>query len=239
MHTIVPQKLRIFLVEDTIDLREEIVFGLNALGLEVIGFGDAPGLYRALAIAKCDIVVIDVGLPGEDGFSVAEHLRINRTLGIVFLTSRALLEERLHGMGLGADAYLVKPIDVRELAATLHAIGRRIRMEMDVLPSAIEALPELLAAWTLSNDGWALRNPQGVELVISEIERRFLAIMVASTGRIVGRETLIAAFSADDIDYDPHRLDALISRLRKRTEQSGLGNLPLQSVRGTGYVFNK
>jgi DNA-binding response OmpR family regulator len=78
-----------------------------------------------------------------------------------------------------------------------------------------------------------------VELVISEIERRFLEIMVDSAGQVVGRETLIAAFSADDIDYDPHRLDSLISRLRKRTEEAGLGNLPLQSIRGTGYIFTK
>jgi DNA-binding response OmpR family regulator len=229
MNYIAPSKLRVFLVEDTVDLREEIIFGLNALGLDVSGFGDAAGLYRALAVSDCDIVVVDVGLPGESGFSIAEHLRGNPLLGIVFLTSHALLEDRLRGLGLGADAYLLKPIDLRELAATLHAVSRRLRAMPDVPPAA---------AWSLEQGGWVLRNPQGRELMVSDTERRFLEIMVASSGQVVWRETLVATFAAGDQDYDPHRLDAVISRLRKRTEQAGLGNLPLQSVRGAGYVFN-
>ena len=237
MNGIASHKLRVFLVEDEVDLREEIIFGLSALGLEVSGFGDAMGLYRSLAVKDCDIVVIDVGLPGENGFSIAEHLRANRSLGIVFLSARVLLEDRLHGLGLGADAYLVKPIDVRELAATLQAIGRRLRPSAEALPAA-EDRPGPAASWTLRQGGWVLRNPQGDEFNVSDTERRFLEIMVGAAGQVVERETLIAAFAADDHDYDPHRLDAVISRLRKRTEQAGLGNLPLQSVRGTGYVFS-
>lgn len=239
----VPDKLRVFLVEDTADLREEIVFGLTALGLEVSGFGDAVGLYRDLAVKDCDLVVIDVGLPGEDGFSIAQHLRSNPSLGIVFLTARATLDDRLHGLNLGADAYMVKPVDVRELAATLHAVNRRLRSKAEPLlvapPDAVEIQTATQAArWTLSPGDWALRNPQGDELSVSEAERRFLKIMVAASGQMVEREKLIAAFAQDVDDYDPHRLDAVISRLRKRTEQAGLGSLPLQSVRGVGYVFN-
>lgn len=227
--------MRIFLVEDSDDLREEIVFGLTALGLDVSGFGDAAELYRALVVKECDIVVIDVGLPGEDGFSVARHLRSNPSMGIVFLTARTMLEDRLHGLDLGADAYLVKPIDVRELAATLHAIGRRISAKADAEPLPDKG--DAATAWSLDRGGWILRNPQGRELAVTDPERRFLEIMVAAAGQVVERETLIDAFAMDDNDYDPHRLDAVISRLRKRTEQAGLGKLPLRSVRGTGYVF--
>lgn len=237
MNSVVPRQLSVFLVEDSDDLREEIVFGLTALGLDVSGFGDALGLYRALAVKNCDVVVIDVGLPGEDGFSIAAHLRSNPDLGIVFLTARTVLEDRLHGLGLGADAYLVKPIDIRELAATLHAIGRRIRATADPAPPPAISSGDTAAVWSLNHGGWALRNPQGRELAITGPERRFLEIMVAASGRVVERETLIEAFASDDDDYDPHRLDAVISRLRKRTEQAGLGTLPLKSVRGTGYVF--
>ena len=179
MNSIALNKLRIFLVEDIVDLREEIIFGLNALGLDASGFGDAASLYRTLAAKDCDIVVVDVGLPGESGFSIAEHLRGNPVLGIVFLTSHALLEDRLRGLSLGADAYLLKPIDLRELAATLHAVSRRLRATPDI---------PLAAAWSLEQGGWALRNPQGKELTVSNTERRFLEIMVASSGQVVGRE---------------------------------------------------
>jgi DNA-binding response OmpR family regulator len=226
-------KLRVYLIEDTTDLRDEMVFGLSALGLDVTGFGEAAGLYRALAASPCDIVLIDVGLPGEDGFSIGRHLRANRALGLVYLSARASLEDRLQGLELGADAYLVKPVDVRELAATLHAVHRRLQAN----PAAPQAAPTP-ARWRLGPDDWTLRNPQGQELNVSDSERRFLKIMLPAAGQVVARETLINAFAQDVDDYDPHRLDAVISRLRKRAEQAGLGSLPLLSVRGTGYVFN-
>jgi two-component system response regulator PhoP len=245
MNPTVPDKLRVFLVEDTVDLREEIVFGLTSLGLDVSGFGDSAALYRALSVKDCDIVVIDIGLPGEDGFATAKHLRKNPSLGIVFLTARSSIDDRLLGLGLGADAYLIKPIDVRELAATLHALARRLSARVSaplrtvaaVQPGVSPTSRPLANCWTLAPGDWALRNPQGAELTISEAERRFLKIMVTASGQVVEREKLIAEFAQDDDAYDPHRLDAVINRLRKRTELAGLGTLPLQSIRGTGYVF--
>jgi two-component system response regulator PhoP len=242
MYPTTPDKSHVFLVEDSADLREEIVFGLTALGLEVSGFEDAVGLYRALAVKDSGIVVIDIGLPGEDGFSIAQHLQNNPALGIIFLTARASLDDRLLGLGLGADAYLVKPIDMRELAATVRAVERRLYTKLVarqvVPPATVEVQSTTPAAhWSLSPGDWSLRNPQGLELALSETERRFLKIMMASAEQVVLRDTLIAAFSQDVDDYDPHRLDAVISRLRKRIEQAGLGSLPLQSIRGTGYVL--
>jgi DNA-binding response OmpR family regulator len=230
-------KLRVYLIEDTTDLRDEMVFGLSALGLDVTGFSEAAGLYRALAASPCDIVLIDIGLPGENGFSIGRHLRANRALGLVYLSARASLEDRLQGLELGADAYLVKPVDVRELAATLHAVHRRMQANPALLAQATQAV-QAPARWRLGPDDWTLRNPLGQELNVSDSERRFLKIMLPAAGQVVARETLINAFAQDVDDYDPHRLDAVISRLRKRAEQAGLGSLPLLSVRGTGYVFN-
>jgi len=86
MTFITTNKLRIFLVEDNADLREEMIFGLTSLGIEAFGFGDAQSLYRELAARECDVLVIDVGLPGEDGFSIAEHLSGNLSRGIILLT---------------------------------------------------------------------------------------------------------------------------------------------------------
>ena len=124
---------------------------------------------------------------------------------------------------------------MRELAATLHAVGRRMRANTDAPPSAKDNRGT--GTWRLDHGGWTLCNPRGRELAITVTERRFLEIMVAAAGRVVEHETLINTFAMDDDNYDPHRLDAVISRLRKRTEQAGLGKLPLTSVRGTGYVF--
>jgi two-component system, OmpR family, response regulator PhoP len=244
MNTMTAQKLRVYLVEDTVDLREELIFGLTALGLDVSGFGDAAGLYRAMAIKGCDVVVIDVGLPGESGFSIAEHLRSNESIGLVIFTSHAKIEDRLHGLGLGADAYLIKPIDVRELAATLHAIYRRVKAKAKVAlpdnsPPVVQDRRAVAPCWNLSADGWLLRNPQGRELVINEAERCLLKVVVEAAGSVVDHEAILAALAADDYDYGMHRLETVVSRLRKRTEQSELGSLPLKSVRGTGYIFTR
>lgn len=233
-------KLRVFLVDDTVDLRDELVFGLSALGLEVTGFSEAAGLYRTLSVSPCDIVLIDIGLPGEDGFAIGRHLRNNRALGLVYLSARGSLNDRLQGLELGADAYLIKPVDLRELAATLHAVHRRLQVRTALMAQALPSAQTVQnpARWHLGPDDWTLRNPLGQELKVSNSERRFLKIMLSAAGQVVAHETLISAFSQDIDDFDPHRLDAVISRLRKRVTQAGLGSLALLSVRGTGYVFN-
>ena len=241
MHIPSTDKLQVFLVNDGVHLREDVICGLNALGLEVSGFGDAAGLYRALAVQHCDIVLIDMDLPGEAGFAIAEHLSANPAMGLVFVSEQVALDDRLRGLSLGVDAYMVKPVDVRLLAATLQALQRRLRRKKpDAWVSAPRAAraAKVLPKWKLSSDDWTLRSPQGGELMVSETERFFLKIMLKAGGEIVVRSKLVAAFTDDDEHYDPHRLDSVICRLRKRTEQAGLGPLPLLSIRGTGYVFS-
>ncbi|WP_240531328.1 response regulator transcription factor [Variovorax boronicumulans] len=119
-------KLSVYLVEDENDIREALVYSLNQMNFVVTGFADATSFYRAFAVARCDIAVLDVGLPGEDGFTIAGHLRSASNVGIVLATARAGSSDRIQGMRAGADAYLVKPMHPEELAATLEAVGRRL-----------------------------------------------------------------------------------------------------------------
>ena len=222
-------RLRIYLVEDEADLREELVFSLGALGFEVEGYGDASEFYRALVARRCDIAVIDVGLPGEDGFSVARHLHTAGGIGVVMLTARRALDDRLRGLQEGADAYLVKPVDVRELAATLRAVARRLgNTSISIKPAS---------GWQLTEGGWVLRDPERRELSLTTAERAFLTCLFDNRGQAVTRDQLIVALGGNTFDFDPHRLDSLASRLRRKAGEVGI-NLPLRSVRNTGYVFS-
>lgn len=222
------QPLHVIVVEDDPDLREEIVMGLQALGFDCLGVGDAPALYRQLVLRRPDIVVLDVGLPGEDGFSVAGHLRLTPGIGVLMLTARGALEDRVRGLDGGADAYLVKPVALEELASNLRSLARRLVSPQIVAESANK--------WHLEAGGWVLREPNGRTVVLTATERTLVERLLSTPDRVVAREDLMGTLAENRQDYDPHRLDVLLSRLRRKLTDAGLES-PIQVVRGIGYLF--
>src|SRR3546814_313596 len=137
----------VYLVDDDDDLREELLLGLSRLGLNVHGFDSATSLYRAYAAKPPDIVILDIGLDGEDGLSIAAHLRASHSVGIIMATARSSIDDRIDGLRTGADAYLVKPIDVLELAATVVALNERL--------NRFRTPPSTSApGWALVEGGW-------------------------------------------------------------------------------------
>lgn len=228
------------MIEDEDDLREEMVFSLGEFGFEVHGFSAAPAFYRAFALAPCDIAVVDIGLPGESGLSIASHLRRNRRIGVVLVTARGRLEDRLHGLRQGADAYLAKPVVIEELAETLNAIGRRLHVEpaggLNAGGGTAAAGATRAGAWQLFEGDWILSDPEGRQMKLTTSERAVVACLFRSQGMAVSRDDLIRALGGDIYDFDDHRIDAIASRVRRKAKQMGM-HLPLHSVRGTGYVL--
>ena len=213
------------------------------------GFASAPAFYKAFALAPCDIAVVDIGLPGESGLSIVAHLRSTRGVGLVLVTARGQLEDRLNGLRQGADAYLVKPVHLQELAETLNALGRRLHRDQPP-PAPLQA-PVLAAAsvpaataqdnrrpneWRLLEGNWVLCDPEGRRMKLTTTERVFVARLFKSRGSAVSRDDLIRALGGDVFDFDGHRIDAIASRVRRKAEKQGM-QLPLHSVRGTGYVL--
>lgn len=239
--TIFAPALRIYVIEDDDDLREEMLFALGELGFEAHGFAAAPAFYKAFALAPCDIAVVDIGLPGESGLSVLAHLRRIRHIGVVMVTARGQLEDRLRGLREGADAYMVKPVHMEELAETLIALGRRLRSERAVPAeaaalAAVAAEPPRSRGWRLLEGDWILADPEGQRMKLTTSERAFVACLFRHRGSAVSRDELIRALGGDVFDFDGHRIDALASRVRRKAEKLGM-QLPLHSVRGTGYVL--
>ena len=221
----------IYLVDDDEDFREEMVVGLSRLGLNVEGFDGAAPLYRAYATRPSDIVILDIGLDGEDGLSIAAHLRASRSVGIVMATARSSVDDRINGLRTGADAYLVKPIDVRELAATVEALNRRL-YKHSIVPSP----PATTAQWTLVEGGWVLTDGIGHRLRLTTSEKRLLELLLKERGETVERRALVEAMGADVYDFNYGRLDTILSRLRRKAKQSGM-LLPLHAIRGSGFTF--
>ncbi|MGJ7545945.1 response regulator transcription factor [Variovorax sp. LT1R16] len=234
----VPRRLRVHVVEDDDDLREEMLFSLAALGFQTAGFPAAPEFYKAFAIAPCDVAVIDIGLPGESGLSIVSHLRAAGGVGVVLVTARGQLDERLLGLRTGADAYLVKPVHIDELAETLNALGRRLPAKEVPVVDAPPSVETRAASWRLLEGEWILSDPDGLEMKLTTSERAFMGCLFRRRGQTVSRDELILALGGDVFDFDGHRVDAIASRVRRKARKLGM-RLPLYSVRGTGYVLAK
>ncbi|MCD9033492.1 response regulator transcription factor [Luteimonas sp. Y-2-2-4F] len=220
--------LRIVLVEDDDMLRERVLRPrLADYGFEVAGLASAAELERLMAATVPDIVVLDVGLPDASGYDVARGLRARHPrMGIVMLTARRETPDRVRGLNEGADAYLSKPVEIELLAATLHSLARRLHGEQ--APAA--------SGWRLLDNGWSLAGPGG-EVALTKSERRLLQCLARAEGEAVGRDRLIAAVADNVHDFDPHRLDTLVYRLRRKVADACGQALPLAAVHGEGYVL--
>lgn len=225
--------LTVWVVEDDPELLALMLDDLQWRGAAVRGLGSAEALYRALLHDRCDIVVLDVGLPGEDGYTVASHLRQAADIGIVMLTGRGSPHDMAHGLTQGADVYLVKPLDLEVLAAGLLSLRRRLSAGRP----AVQTVTEVQRAWQLSADGWTLQSPTPHTLALTAMERAALQALFDAAGEPVTRERLIECITDTPWDFDPHRLDVLVHRLRARVRAATGAELPIRALRGQGYLL--
>jgi len=218
---------RVGLVEDNLDYRAEVAFHLRRAGFEIALESDGVGIDAQLADSPCDLLVLDLGLPVEDGLVIARRLRRRQPgMGIIMLTARGSLDDRLSGLEEGADAYLVKPVDMRELVGTLHSVQRRLT-----------AAAPLSEAWSLAPDTLSIRSPAGEAIALTATELDLLKCLAAAAPKPVAREALAAAMGHPEPDFDYRRLEVAFSRLRKKIETASAGESPIRAARGRGYVF--
>ena len=230
-----PPRPRLAVVEDDAELREKILLpALRAAGFEATGLASALQFYRTWVGTPFDLVLLDVGLPDDDGVEIARHLRgLSPALGIVMYTGLGHRLDRSRGLEAGADAWLVKPLDMEDVIQVLHSVHRQRAVQ-----SAPPAAGPVAPAWTLERDGWSLRPPTGVAVALSPGERRIMGLLAASPDAPVSREALIADLGKEGTDpFDPHRLEMLVYRLRQKCRDTCGHPLPLRAVRGMGYLF--
>jgi DNA-binding response OmpR family regulator len=222
--------LRILLLEDDELLRDRVLVpSLQQFGFLVDGIGNAAELDQLIKQQRPDIVVLDVGLPDRSGYDVARQLRSTMSnVGIVMLTARGETTDRIRGLSEGADAYLSKPVDIDLLAATLHSLARRLQMPL---------VSDKNHFWRLDSDGWCLLSPSGDTVALTQTESRVLASLLQEPNKVVSRDALIGALTTNIHSYDPHRLDSLVHRIRKKVLRVLGIPLPLNAVPGQGYVL--
>lgn len=223
---------RLAVVEDNDELRESVLLPeLLDAGFDVTGMSTALELYRSMLDTHYDLVLLDIGLPDDNGLAIAKRLRsLLPTLGIVMLSGYSAPSDRVAGLSIGADAYLTKPADMSEVVATLRNLARRVANEM--------AVPDRESGrWRLDESGWRLESPSGNKVALNLAERQVVELLAAAEGMPVRREMLIAKLVDNIHDFDPHRLEMLIYRLRRKCAQNDGSELPLTTVRGIGYAL--
>lgn len=233
---------RIAIVEDEPDLRDNVLRFLAAKGYPAWGADSAESFYRQFAASGADIVVLDIGLPGEDGLSVTSHIA-GRGIGIVILSARGSLDDRLLGLEHGADLYLVKPVDLRELVAGIAALWRRIGPGASAPAPAPASTPHSPPAaspsmqWRLARSSWSLISPEGAVVPLTPKEYAFLSRLVEKCGEPVPKAHIVLAFGGEPDEFDFHRVEMLLSRLRRKGQQITGSQLPIKALPGFGLVF--
>ena len=223
------------LVEDEAILRQEIAFQLQHLGFSVETFAGASDFYRYLAMRRKTVVILDIGLDGEDGLSICQHLRAHDPhIGIVFVTARSLRSDRLAGFDVGADAYLVKPVDVEELAMIIKRLGDRM-LSVSTTSGTQPALTSDQAIWQLDHASPFLIAPNQVRLRLSSHEYQLLQALWRQPNQPCRHAELAVALHLQPEEYTKHRVEVIFSRLRERVLRHCGITLPLQVERGIGY----
>lgn len=225
-------------IEDDEDLRANLLLTLHSKKFPAWGAASAEEFYRERAVVPADIVLIDLGLPGEDGLTALRHLRQNSNLGIIVVTARGGSESRIAGLEAGADHYFLKPVETRELLAAIEALWRRA-VARTTLADA-KASPASLASaddWVLEPTALTLGLPDGREIQLSDREYKLFACLMAAQGLVVGKVALHAAIFPDVEVIDLHRIDVIVSRLRQKSESQLGVPLPIRTIFGKGFVL--
>jgi two-component system, OmpR family, response regulator len=217
--------LRLLVVEDDRKLVTALQRGLQLEGYDVdVAYTGEDALARA-STNGYDAVVLDVMLPGVDGFEVCEALRRNqRWLPVLMLTARADVADRIRGLDAGADDYLVKPFDFGELLARLRALTRRGIAET---PSGVEAGDLALDPGTRT----ATLGGRAIELTAREFE--VLELLARHAGEVVTRRQLLEEIWQDGYDGSPNVVDVYVGYLRRKLDDPSL----IRTVRGVGFVL--
>jgi DNA-binding response OmpR family regulator len=215
---------RVLVVEDAEAIRVSVESALTAAGCRVHGLPDGGELEHQLTTFRPDLVVLDVMLPGRDGFALLDVIRRHSAVGVVLLTARDAVADRLRGLGGGADDYVVKPFVLAELVARVEAVLRRMGRTRPVVE---------VGDLVIDQDGGAVRRG-GVPVELTATELRVLVFLARRRGRVVGKAQLLTGVWGYD-DYDENLVEVHVSALRRKLEEHG--PRLVHTVRGQGYVL--
>jgi len=225
---------RILVVDDDPDLRDLLRDYLGKQDMDVRTVADGDALRVALERDGCDLLILDVMLPGDDGLTLCREIRARSRLPILMLTARGDELDRIIGLEMGADDYLPKPFHPRELLARVRSILRRAPEHPDG-DGSVRALK--FAGWTLDLGARHLVDDGGVVTPLSSGEFRMLNALAENPNRVLSRDQLMDVLAGRDAGPFDRTVDVMISRLRRRLGDDGREPRIIRTLRNEGYVL--
>jgi two-component system OmpR family response regulator len=225
---------QLLLVDDEAALREPLAEYLSRQGFTVTQAASASQARSHLRAHSPDLVLLDIMMPGEDGLSLCRHLSEIRTIPTILLTAKGEPTDRIVGLEIGADDYVVKPFDPRELVARIRSVLRRATRE-----STSPAEDELLEfeGWQLDPLKRRLINPDGAVVAISSAEFRLLLALLEHPRQVLDRDRLLDMVQGREAHLFDRAVDNQISRLRRKIEADNRNPQLIQTVWGGGYML--
>lgn len=228
----------ILVIDDDREIRELLGRFLEKQGLRVTLARDAREARRVWPLARYSLVVLDLMLPGESGLDVARWLRGQSNIPIVMLTAMGEETDRIVGLELGADDYMAKPFNPRELLARIRAVLRRAQGNADAGPAEEAGANLRFAGWLLESSRRRLLNPQGAEVPLTGGEYELLTTLLERPNRVLTRDMLMDLLHNRQPGPFDRAIDVAVSRLRRKLEDDGRNPSVIKTVRGGGYVLS-
>jgi two-component system OmpR family response regulator len=226
----------ILVVEDDRETRTLIAKYLSANGCNVMTATDGQGMARAFTDHRVDLLILDVMLPGEDGLSLCRKVRAESQTPIIMLTARGEDVDRILGLEMGADDYLAKPFNPRELLARINAVLRRQAVALTA--SATNGATALtFLGWRIDFRLRELRNPAGARVAMTGAEFDLLRTFCERPGRVLSRESLLDFTQGRSAGSFERSIDVLVSRIRRKIEADPQDATMIKTVRSGGYMF--
>lgn len=231
------QPLHVLVLDDDVAVRQQMLMpALRMHGFAVQGVGSIAELHRLTLTRAFDIAVLSIALDGGDDMAAIPQLRTRSDMGIVVLTKSADCEHHTYALRAGADICLVKPVDMDVLAATLQSLARRLTLLAS--RNLIHGQVVMTRDWRLETRSWRLISPHGKAVLLTSAEQCVVTLLAQEKGRPVPREALIRALARCADEFDPHRLEMMVHRLRRKVLAKTGERLPLLAARGVGYVLS-
>ncbi len=226
----------VLVVDDEPAISDLIRNYLGRHGFRVSVAADGSEMREQMARDPVDLVLLDLGLPGEDGLALTRHIRAHSNVGVIIVTGSGESVERIVSLELGADDFVSKPFDLRELLARVRSVLRRTAHAIE--PDAPTQASSLkFAGWRLDTQSRRLFNAQGAEVDLTTGEYDLLQVFAENPNKVLSRDQLLQATRNRDAGPFDRAIDMQITRLRRKVELDADKPVLIKAVRGAGYIF--
>jgi len=229
---------RCLLVDDDTALLDAVAPYLGGFGFAVTAVETGAAMRQAVMAQDFDVVLLDVLLPDDNGLELCRWFRHTHTTPLLMLTAQGDPFSRVVGLEMGADDFVSKPFEPRELVARMHAVLRRVTRGSGAPTSPTAARGERFAGWSFDRLGRVLVSPTDEVVPLSNAEYRLLTVFADHAGQVLSRERLVELTTAPGADVNARSVDLMVFRLRRKLSGGPTDRELIRTVRGSGYLFD-